>query len=143
MKNIYFNALKLVIEIQSHFGKSYRDRKLSLIKFLFQKYRLNSLNKSLCKNSAITAYLEINLEGKFIFQEDKITQHCRQKGRNDLQQGKNEECSFFFFFYQLCGTKYTFSWAETSRNIFFTLKKDTQIMIIILCSTNDAEVLFT
>ena len=70
---------------------------MSSIKFLFQKYRLESLNKNLCKNSTITAYLEINLDSKLIFQEDKITQHCRQlspKGRNDLQQGKNEECSF-------------------------------------------------
>lgn len=57
-------------------------------KFLFQKYRLISSNKSSCESSAIIAYLEIHKESKLIFQEDKIIQHCRQlppKGRNDLQ----------------------------------------------------------
>ena len=73
---------------------------MSSIKFLFQKYRLESLNKSLCKNSAITAYLEINLDSKLIFQEDKITQHCRQlspKGRKTYSRERMKNIPFNVF----------------------------------------------
>jgi hypothetical protein len=68
---------------------NFRDRKVTV--------------PSMNSYSTSTDQFRSKLRGKLKSQDDKITQQCRQlvpKGRSDLQQGRNEECSFYAF-YQL------------------------------------------
>lgn len=137
LKNIYFHAsLEQLAEIHSHFGTDYRNRKVTVDRI--PKVQADQFKqKFVWEQCYIIVYLGIHLERKLISQEDKIIQLCRQlppKGRNDLQQGKNEECSFYVF-YQLCGTEWKFLWEEKFKNIFmcscYLKKQSTCIMIII------------